>query len=49
MTSGTAQCVHLLSQEEFFGEDESGGLPTFNSLTMENQNIQYQIRRRQSM
>lgn len=33
----TADAVQILSQEDFFSESEQGCLPTFNSLTMENQ------------
>ena len=33
----TKEVVEILSQEDFFGETERGCLPTFNSLTIENQ------------
>ena len=33
----TKEFVEVLSQEEFFDESEQGCLPTFNSLTIENQ------------
>lgn len=33
----TRNIFQVLSQEEFFGETEKGCLPTFNSLTIENQ------------
>lgn len=33
----TNDIVQIISQEEFFPEEESGCLPTFNSLTIENQ------------
>ena len=33
----TDEIVQVLSQEEFFDETEQGCLPTFNSLTIENQ------------
>jgi hypothetical protein len=29
--------LQVLSQEDFFGEEEAKCLPTFNSLTIENQ------------
>lgn len=35
--SKNASAVEVLSQEEFFGTDESRCLPTFDSLTIENQ------------
>jgi len=33
----TQDTVQILSQEDFFDETEQGCLPTFNSLTIENQ------------
>lgn len=33
----TRDVFQILSQEDFFDEDEQGCLPTFNSLTIENQ------------
>jgi len=33
----TQETVQVLSQEDFFDENEQGCLPTFNSLTIENQ------------
>jgi hypothetical protein len=33
----TREVVQILSQEDFFDESEQGCLPTFNSLTIENQ------------
>lgn len=35
--SHTRDVVKILSQEDFFDESEQGCLPTFNSLTIENQ------------
>lgn len=35
--AATNDVVELLSQEDFFDEHEKGCLPTFNSLTIENQ------------
>jgi hypothetical protein len=33
----TEEVVQILAQEEFFAKDDKGSLPTFNSLTIENQ------------
>jgi hypothetical protein len=33
----TRDVVEILSQEDFFSENQQGCLPTFNSLTIENQ------------
>lgn len=33
----TAETIQILAQEDFFSESEQGCLPTFNSLTIENQ------------
>lgn len=35
--AATNDVVQILSQEDFFDEREHGCLPTFNSLTIENQ------------
>lgn len=35
--AATQEVVQILSQEDFFDDHEQGCLPTFNSLTIENQ------------